>query len=90
MPLELQHDRTAVDVDPKGTAVPTIRVVIADSQPIYRMGMKKIFALEDDIRVVAQVESPSNLHNALDQNPVEVLLLEARFVSDTIDTIQSS
>ena len=87
MPLELQHNGTAVEVEAKGTAVPRIRVVIADSQPIYRMGMKKIFALEDDIRVVAQVGTPFNLHAALEQSPVEVLLLEAGFVSDTIDAI---
>ena len=34
-----------------------IRVLLADSQAIYRVGMRKIFALEDDIRVVAQAET---------------------------------
>ena len=34
-----------------------IRIVLADSQAIYRVGIRKIFALEDDIRVVAQVDT---------------------------------
>jgi hypothetical protein len=42
-----------------------IRVILADSQAIYRVGMKKVFALEDDIRVVAQAETLENLHTAL-------------------------
>jgi hypothetical protein len=38
-----------------------IRVILADSQAIYRVGMRKVFALEDDIRVVAQAETLENL-----------------------------
>ena len=29
-----------------------IRVILADTQAIFRAGLRKIFALEDDIRVV--------------------------------------
>ena len=39
----------------------TIRIILADSQAIYRVGIRKIFALEDDIRVVAQADSLENL-----------------------------
>jgi len=35
----------------------TIRVILADSQAIYRVGMRKVFALEDDLRVVAQADT---------------------------------
>ena len=35
----------------------TIKIILADTQAIYRVGTKKIFALEDDIRVVAQAEN---------------------------------
>ena len=38
-----------------------IRVVLADSQAIYRVGFRKILSLEDDIRVVAQADSLENL-----------------------------
>jgi len=41
-------------LQPEGQA---IRIVLADSQAIYRVGMRKVFALEDDIRVIAQAET---------------------------------
>ena len=51
-------DETIPDdpVEPSPSTEPNIvRIILADSQAIYRVGMRKIFALEDDIRVVAQV-----------------------------------
>jgi two-component system nitrate/nitrite response regulator NarL len=41
-----------------------IRIILADSQAIYRVGIRKIFALEDDLRVVAQADSIENLRAA--------------------------
>jgi DNA-binding NarL/FixJ family response regulator len=64
-----------------------IRVILADSQAIYRVGMKKVFALEDDIRVVAQVETLQNLYAALQRYPTDVVLLEGQLISGTIDAI---
>ena len=34
-----------------------IRVIVADTQSIYRVGIRKILAVEDEIRVVAQAEN---------------------------------
>ena len=34
-----------------------IRVIVADTQAIFRAGLRKIFAVEDDIRVVGQAET---------------------------------
>jgi DNA-binding NarL/FixJ family response regulator len=64
-----------------------IRIILADSQAIYRVGMKKVFALEDDIRVVAQAETLANLHAALQRYPTDVVLLEGQMISGTIDAI---
>ena len=60
-----------------------IRVLLADSQAIYRVGMRKIFALEDDIRVVAQAETLDNLFAALARFPTDVVLLEGALISGT-------
>ena len=38
-----------------------IRVLIADREGIFRFGLKKLFAVEDDLRVVAQAHSASQL-----------------------------
>ena len=64
-----------------------IRVILADSQAIYRVGMKKVFAVEDDIRVVAQVETLTNLYAALERYPTDVVLLEGQLIVGTIDAI---
>jgi len=69
-----------------GAATP-IHVILADSQSIYRVGMKKVFALEEDIRVVAQAESLANLQAALQRFPTDVVLLEGQLIAGTIDAI---
>src|ERR1700760_890694 len=61
-------------------AKPTIRVVMADSQAIYRVGMRKVFAVEDDIQIVAQVDSLATLQAALQQQPADVLVLEGNLL----------
>jgi len=64
-----------------------IRVILADSQAIYRVGMKKVFALEDDIRVVAQAESLENLYTALALYPTDVVVLEGGLIAGTVNAI---
>jgi DNA-binding NarL/FixJ family response regulator len=64
-----------------------IRIILADSQAIYRVGMRKIFALEDDIRVVAQVESLENLQAAIQRFPSDIVLLEGGLLAGTTDAI---
>ncbi|MCU1308262.1 MAG: two component transcriptional regulator, LuxR family [Acidobacteriaceae bacterium] len=54
-----------------------IRVIIADTQSIYRVGIRKIFALEDDVRVVAQAETLGQTIAAAVKFPADVILLEA-------------
>ncbi len=64
-----------------------IRVILADSQAIYRVGMRKVFAIEDDIRVVAQAESLPNLHAALQRFPTDVVVLEGQLLAGTVDAV---
>jgi DNA-binding NarL/FixJ family response regulator len=73
------------DVGHEGT--PAIRVILADSQAIYRVGMRKVFALEDDIRVVAQAETLANLYAALHRFPTDVVFIEGALITGTIDAI---
>ena len=64
-----------------------IRIILADSQAIYRVGMKKIFAVEDDVRVVAQVETLDNLYAALARYPTDVVLLEGQLIAGMSDAV---
>jgi two-component system, NarL family, nitrate/nitrite response regulator NarL len=83
------------DVDlPEGASDPdasvdngAIRIIHADSQAIYRVGVRKIFALEDDIRVVAQVDNLPGLHSAIKRFPTDMILLEWNLIAGSTDTV---
>jgi DNA-binding NarL/FixJ family response regulator len=64
-----------------------IQIVLADSQAIYCVGMCKVFALQDDIQVVAQAETLAQLHTALEQSPTDVVLLEGQLIAGVADAI---
>lgn len=64
-----------------------IRIILADSQAIYRVGIRKIFALEDDLRVVAQADSLENLRAAIERYPTDVVLMEGSLVAGTANAI---
>jgi DNA-binding NarL/FixJ family response regulator len=64
-----------------------IRVILADSQAIYRVGIRKVFALEDDLRVVAQADSLENLRSAIERFPTDIVLLEGSLLNGTANAI---
>jgi DNA-binding NarL/FixJ family response regulator len=65
----------------------TIRVILADSQAIYRVGIRKVFALEDDLRVVAQADSLENLQAAIERYPTDIVLMEGSLLAGTTNVI---
>lgn len=74
-------------LDAAETGTEAIRVILADSQAIYRVGLRKIFALEDDLRVVAQAETLPNLYAALQRFPTDIVILEGHLIAGTTDAI---
>jgi DNA-binding NarL/FixJ family response regulator len=81
------EEATRGEVSPGTSERPLVRIVLADSQAIYRVGMRKVFALEDDLRVVAQVDRFENLHAALERHPADVLLLESNLIAGVTNAI---
>ncbi|HEX3471833.1 MAG TPA: response regulator transcription factor [Silvibacterium sp.] len=75
------------EASPETPERPAIRIILADSQAIYRVGMRKVFALEDDLRVVAQVDRIENLHSALERHPADVLVLESNLITGATNVI---
>src|SRR5580692_2487796 len=65
----------------------TIRIILADSQAIYRVGIRKVFGLEDDLRVVAQADSIENLRAAIERYPTDVVLLEGSLLAGSSTVI---
>jgi DNA-binding NarL/FixJ family response regulator len=57
-----------------------IRIILADSQSIYRVGTHKIFALENDIDVVAQTGTLDGLREATKRRAADVLLIEGGLI----------
>lgn len=64
-----------------------IRIILADTQAIYRVGTKKIFALEDDIRVVAQAENLGQVLAAAQKFPADVILFESAVSSNPAEAV---
>jgi two-component system, NarL family, nitrate/nitrite response regulator NarL len=75
-------------IEYEGADRPTIRVVLADSENVYRVGIQTIFALEDDIRVIAQADTLPGLHHAIERFPTDVILLvQGKLIASTVDAI---
>jgi len=58
-----------------------INVIVADHQVIFRAGIAKVLAVEEDIRIVGQPQSPEQLLNALNKLRSRVLILSTSFLS---------
>ena len=64
-----------------------IRVIVADSQAIFRAGLRKIFAVEDDIRVVGQAETLSQAVSAAQKFAAEILIFEAALAENPAEAV---
>jgi DNA-binding NarL/FixJ family response regulator len=64
-----------------------VRIILADSQAIYRVGIRKVLALEDDMRVVAQADSLENLYAAIERYPSDIVLLEGGLLTGSSNAI---
>jgi hypothetical protein len=54
-----------------------IRIILADSEAIFRMGMARIFSGESDLEVVAQTDSLPQTLSVVAETPADVILFEA-------------
>jgi DNA-binding NarL/FixJ family response regulator len=64
-----------------------LKVILADSQAIYRVGIRKIFALEDDIRVLAQAETLGQLLTAASKFEPDVILFESSLCPNPVGAL---
>src|SRR5271169_6568833 len=64
-----------------------IRVILADTQAIFRAGLRKIFALEDDIRVVGQAETLPQTQSAVTKFSADVLIFESALAPNPVETV---
>src|SRR6478609_8650221 len=66
---------------PVGLGTPTkskIRIVVADDHPIFRDGLCRLLALEEDFEVVAQAQDGRQVLEVLQQQEPDILLLDLK------------
>jgi DNA-binding NarL/FixJ family response regulator len=64
-----------------------IRVIVADTQAIFRAGLRKIFAVEDDIRVVGQAETLAQTLASAKRFSGEVLIFESALAENPAEAV---
>jgi DNA-binding NarL/FixJ family response regulator len=64
-----------------------IRVIVADTQAIFRAGLRKIFALEDDIRVVGQAETLPQMQSAVTKFSADILIFESALAPNPVEAV---
>lgn len=72
---------------PTETTRTPLRIIVADSEAIFRVGMGKIFAVEKDLEVVAQTETLQQTLGAVSATPAEVVLFEAGLSTNPPDAV---
>jgi DNA-binding NarL/FixJ family response regulator len=66
-----------------------IRIVVADDHPIFRDGLCKLLALEEDFEVVAQASDGRQVLEVLQQQEPDILLLDLKMPGlDGLATLQ--
>src|SRR5271165_3795923 len=84
IPVSVEENLGAVEDGGKGQFV---RVIVADTQAIFRAGLRKVFALEDDIRVVGQAETLAQTQSAVAKFSADVLIFEAALTPNPVDAV---
>jgi len=83
-PVSVDENLEAAENGGKGQFV---RVIVADTQAIFRAGLRKIFALEDDIRVVGQAETLVQAQSAVKKFSADVMIFEAALAPNPIEVV---
>src|SRR3954449_11896198 len=88
----MPENNAAVNGPPSGGGAPTkqkIRIVVADDHPIFRDGLCRLLALEDDFEVVAQASDGRQVLEILQQLEPDILLLDLKMPGlDGLATLQ--
>jgi DNA-binding NarL/FixJ family response regulator len=84
IPVNVEEELGASGDAEKGAFV---RVIVADTQAIFRAGLRKVFALEDDIRVVGQAETLAQAQSAVKKFSSDVVIFEAALAQNPVEAV---
>src|SRR5258708_33248316 len=88
----MSENSTGINGPSPGTGIPAkpkIRIVVADDHPIFRDGLCRLLALEEDFEVVAQAQDGRQVLDVLQQFEPDILLLDLKMPGlDGLATLQ--
>src|SRR3981081_21160 len=88
----MSENSTGINGPAPGVETPAkskIRIVVADDHPIFRDGLCKLLALEEDFEVVAQASDGRQVLDVLQQHEPDILLLDLKMPGlDGLATLQ--
>ncbi len=67
-----------------------LKIILADNQAIFRAGMAKVLAVEDDLRVVAQAQTPEQMFMALEKFRAALLVVATSFAPDLAPVLEAA
>src|SRR5258707_403574 len=59
-----------------------MKLILADNKAIFRAGIAKVLAVEDEMRIVAQAQTAEQMFMALDKFKAAVLIVAGGFIAD--------
>jgi DNA-binding NarL/FixJ family response regulator len=60
-----------------------LKIILADNQAIFRAGIAKVLAVEDDVRIVAQAQTVEQAMVAIEKFRGSVMIYASNFLPDT-------
>jgi DNA-binding NarL/FixJ family response regulator len=67
-----------------------LKIILADNQAIFRTGVAKVLAVEDDLRIVAQAENPEKMMMALEKFHASVLIFGGDMHSNLQEVVDAA
>ncbi len=66
-----------------------LKLVVADKQPVFRAGIAKVLAVEDEMRIVAQAQTPDQIPMALERFRPSVVVCSVGFYPNLLELTQA-
>jgi len=66
-----------------------LKLVVADKQPVFRAGIAKVLAVEDEMRIVAQAQTPDQIPMALERFRPNVVVCSVGFYPNLHELTQA-
>jgi len=67
-----------------------LKLILADNQAIFRAGIAKVLAVEDEMRIVAQAQNIEQMMMAIDKFRAGVLIFASDFHPDINEVVQAA